>query len=562
MRKRVLTRPLWVLAAGFLLFSATRAQESAALNSSSLYVVRYDHWTDMDERDYRDFIQGLGESECDTLNSCLHGDANPFRDSDPPDHLFVSDCSDLPYVLRFYFAWKRGLPFSYESAVVPLTPDGGDIRYSRNGNKVAARTDIPSGVMTGYQIIDKIRNAINSAFYRIHPELDGPLSPDFYSPAIDPKSIRPGTVAYDPAGHLSIVYRVDPDGRVHFFDAHTDYSLTQMVYDLRFTRTRPAAGAGFKNWRPIRLVGAQRLSDGTLAGGHIVVARNKDIPDYSAEQYYGNGPRPADEDWAKGQFTLNGETLDYYDYVRAKLAGGRLHFDPTNEVRDMAWSLCSDLHYRSQAVDLALAAGMATKPHPPRLPRNIYGTGGDWETYSTPSRDARLKTAFKGLRDVVQRFVEMHKSGDTKHLSYTGDDLASDLLAEYNRVAAFCSIPYRRSDGSVVTLGYEEARQRLFAMSFDPYDCAERRWGASGSDELSTCTDDPTKVNWYIAEQNLRNQIDRTYDAKMNFTFEELQTPGPGKGVLTAPDTDVKAYLEGVIAASLGHPQVIATTPH
>ncbi len=72
-----------------------------------------------------------------------------------------------------------------------------------------------------------------------------------------------------------------------------------------------------------------------------------------------------------------------------------------------------------------------------------------------------------------------------------------------------------------------------------------------------------TKQNWYIAEQNLRNQIDRTYDARMSFTLEELQTPGPGKGVLRCTRyATSRAYLEGVIAASLGHPQAIVTTVH
>ena len=546
MRKRGAKRGLWTFLASVFLLSAAHVEARAAPHLSSLYVVRYDHWSAEDEHGYGQFVQAIGESDCDSLDSCLHSNANPYRDSDQPGHRFVSDCSDLPYVLRFYYAWKRGLPFSYASEIVPHGSATGDKRYSRYGNEVAARFDVPGGVMSGYEIIEKIRNAVSSATYRVHPDSDGPLVPDLYSPAIDPKSIGPGTVIYDPAGHLAIVYRVDPDGRVHFFDAHTDYTLTQLVYDLRFARARPAVGAGFKNWRPIRLVGATRQPDGTLTGGHIVVARNNDISDFSDEQYYGNTTRPADEDWAGGTFALNGETLDYYDYVRAKLAGGQLVFDPVKEVREMAWSICSNLHYRVQSVDMALAAGIAGKPEPKRLPPNIYGTNGDWEVYSTPSRDARLKTAFKSLRDNVERFVEMYRRGDTRHLTYGGRDLPGDLLATYNRVATYCKITYARSDGSSLQFNYEDARKRLFDMSFDPYQCAERRWGATDTAELSTCRDDPDKQVWYAAERNLRNQIDRTYDARMDFTREELESPGPGKGVPAPPDTDVQAYLERV----------------
>jgi hypothetical protein len=49
-----------------------------------------------------------------------------------------------------------------------------------------------------------------------------------------------------------------------------------------------------------------------------------------------------------------------------------------------------------------------------------------------------------------------------------------------------------------------------------------------------------------VAEQTLRNQIDRTYDARMDFSLEELRTPGPGKGVASPPDIDARAYLVAV----------------
>ena len=433
--------------------------------------------------------------------------------------MFQSDCADLPYVLRFYYAWKRALPFSFVSDMRALGATR-DIRYSRDGNAVAARFDVPSGTMSGTAIIRKMRDATSSASYRMHPASeDG----DFYPPAIDPNSIRPGTVVYDPAGHVGLVHKIDAKGRIHFFDAHTDYSLTETVYDLRFARDRPAIGAGFKNWRPVRLVGARRRADGVLVGGHVELAANKDIPDFSTEQFTGNGKRPADADWKSGTFTLNGEVLDYYDYVRARMAGGTLVFEPVAELRDMVRSNCADLHYRADAVELALAAGIQNRAEPARWPENIYGTEGDWETYSTPSRDARLKTAFKYLRDQVQRFVEMQRRHDP-HLSYQGEDLVADLLKAYDRETQFCR---------VAGLTYEEARQRLFAMSFDPYHCRERRWG-------ETCAgEDPTKRAWYEAEQSLRNQLERTYAARMDFTLEDLKA----RPAAAAPDTDVRAYL-------------------
>jgi hypothetical protein len=511
-------------------------------SEAALYVIRYDHWSPEDERGFGEFVSAIGHSQCATVDACLHDPANPFRASDPPGVEFRSDCADLPYVLRFYYAWKQGLPFGYVSAVEPRGRTR-DIRYTAKGNSVAERTDARSAGTSGYAIIDAIRDAVSSATYRIHPDLEDPADPDLYSPAIDAKSIRPGTVIYDPNGHLAIVYEVESDGRIHYIDAHPDNALTRGLYDQRFVRASPGMGAGFKNWRPMRLVGAVRNADGTYTGGTIAVAANGDIPDFSDEQFFGNGRRPGDDrDWRDGTFTLNNEVLDYYDYVRAKLAGGKLEFDPLREVHDMVDSNCADLHYRVDAVTVALAAGIQTQPQPDRLPPNIYGTEGDWETYSTPSRDARLKTAFKELRDMAERFIKMERTHDP-HLVYKGQDLASDLVAVYDREAAACKLSYTRTDGSVVPLSYDEARRRLFLMSFDPHHCVELRWGASDPHELATCPDGGLKRAWYAAEQPLRNQIDRTYEVEMDFSLDELRTPGPGKGVAAPPDIDARAYL-------------------
>jgi len=509
---------------------------------SPVYVIRADHWSPIDERDYASFIAELGASGCATVNACLHDARNPFRASDPAGVVFASDCADLPYVLRFYFAWKRGLPFSYESEV-EARGHTNDIRYTFRGNSVAARTDVAGGEMSGYEILDQLRDAVSSASYRIHPDLEEPYEPDQYSPAIKPGSIRPGTMIYDPNGHLATVWRVDSDGRIHYLDAHPDHSVTRGFYDLRFVRAYPGMGAGFKNWRPLRLVGATKEADGTYTGGHIELTPNSEIADFSDAQFYGNGARPTDEAARTDSvFLLNNERLDYYDYVRAQMAGGTLAFDPLREVGDMVDSNCADLHYRVDAVVLAIQAGLDKQPEPDRLPPNIYGTEGDWETFSTPSRDARLKTAFKELRDVAERFMGMAARRDPK-LNYHGHNLAADMLTVYDRHAAQCAVSYTRSDGSHITFGYEVARARLFNMSFDPYQCIERRWGADSGEEFAPCADNTLKTAWYEAERNLRNQIDRTYEARMDFSLAELRTPGPGKGAPAPPDIDVRSYL-------------------
>ena len=138
-----------------------------------------------------------------------------------------------------------------------------------------------------------------------------------------PKSIRPGTVIYDPNGHLAIVWKIEPDGRLRYIDAHPDNSLTRGFYDLRFVRASPGMGAGFKNWRPMRLEGARTGADGALVGGHIVLAAQCRDCRFLPRPIFRHRARPEDSDWKQGRFVLNGQALDYYDYVRAQ-HGGRI----------------------------------------------------------------------------------------------------------------------------------------------------------------------------------------------------------------------------------------------
>lgn len=525
----------WTRFAGLLAVLAMLASPASA---ASRYVIRHSEWTPADERDYGEFIAAIGASGCERVDSCLHSGANIFAAADPPGAEFYSDCADLPYVLRFYFAWHRGLPFSYAEEVSPRGR-ASDIRYSPRGNEIDARRDVESGA-DALAVLARMRDAVSSATYRTHPALEGRLESDFYSPQLSPGAIRPGTVIYDPNGHLAIIWKVERDGRLRYIDAHPDNSLTRGFYDRRFVRASPGMGAGFKNWRPLRLEGATRRGDG-LYGGHMVLARNAEIADFSLAQYYGTGARPADGAWRQGGFSLSGRAMDYYDYVRARMAGGALRFDPLREVADMVASNCADLSYRGDAVTAALETGLENEPEPARLPVNIYGTDGDWEVYSTPSRDARLKTAFKELRDAAERFVALWRAHDAS-LSYAGGDLPADMLAAYDRAASACAISYRRSDGSSVSFGYEEARARLFRLSFDPYQCVERRWGAQGS-ELATCRDGAVKQAWYEAEQSLRNQIDRTYEAEMDWSLAELQSGDRRIGAALPPDTDTRGFL-------------------
>ena len=513
-------------------------------------------WSASDERAYGEFVAAIGKSDCHKVDQCLQSPANIYRSSDPKGAYYFSDCADLPYMLRAYFAWKNGLPFSYASGVAAVGASR-DLRYSRYGNYVFARQDVVAPVEGAYpnarSVLNTLNNTISSAMFRYAPGLTRGEATDFYPVRIAPGSIRPGTVIYDPNGHVAVVYDVDDEGRIRFIDAHPDNSLTRGNYGRRFVRASPPMGAGFKNWRPLKLVGARQGADGTWYGGRIEATPDKELPDWSDEQFYGTvTPRPTG--WQSSVFVYKGQVMDYYDYVRHASAGHDIVYDPVEETRSMVAGLCEDLHYRVQAVDIAIKAGLDKQAQPSRLPPNIYGTEGDWETYSTPSRDARLKVSFQELHDQVANFLALYAQ-KAPDIVYAGNDLKGDLKRSYMEETRACRIAYQASNGETREMSFEEVKARLFAMSFDPYHCIERRWGATSGAELATCQEDGLKRAWYEAESRLRNQTERTYDARMDFDLGDLRGRVPGIGQDAPPAIDVLSLLND------GQSSEVAVTP-
>jgi hypothetical protein len=543
------------LSGALLLSGAFGGQGEAAARSYNWKITKTE-WSPADEKGFSEFVEALGAADCWTVDECLRSPANPYRSTDPRGLRFRSDCADFPYVLRAYYAWKNGLPFSYAIGVNSTTGYFSDIRYTSNGNRVTARKTVPATAqgVPALPLIVEMRNAVSTAMYRHHADADDAQNfTDFYAPEITRESIRPGTVLYDVNGHVAMVWRVEDDGRILNISAHPDNSVSRSFYGRNFLRTKPELGTNFKNWRPQRLVGATRRADGTYVGGHIEAPLNSELKDFSLEQYLGTQTNPSGN-WRNATFVHKGEELDYYHYIRSVMAKGDLTLNPVSEMQAMMRSLCYDIRARKDAVEQALMNNIHRMEAPARLPKNIYGTYGYWELYSTPSRDARLKTSFKEMRDQIEAMVKMYRQG-VSTVSYEGNDLAGDLIAAFEAQSESCKTSYTRTNGKTVTLSVEDVMNRLFDLSFDPYQCVERRWGAQSAEELSSCPDGPAKQRWYQAQRFLRNQIDRTYDVSMDYTPAELEA-GPhevytGRGVKSPPDVDMRAYLTRLKAEQL-----------
>lgn len=541
-------------------------------------------WTEEDERGFGEFVKALAKTSCQTVDECLRSEANPYRDGDPTDVKFWSDCADWPYFLRGYYSWKNGLPFSYVSEVGSNagTTEGVDgwveqrvqyrdwfgnvrervqmvwgkkpvdPRYSENGNYPNARRtvapDARGNAVNFFESMDTLQNTVDTGFFRFHPETNAQVDTDFYPVDINPDAVKPGAVAYSPMGHVAIVYDVTPEGRILLFNAHpadknkpgSGTPVSRSTFETRkeYVRSRAAHGSGLKQWRPFELQGA-KWKNGRYTGGRIVFERNENLPWYSTVQFYGTAWN-ANED-TDATFDINGKTMSYEEFIRRRMATIKL--DPVLDLDRKLKEACDLFKVRVNAVQDAVDFGVASQAHPANLPANIFSADGAWEDYSSPSRDIRLRIAFYNMRLDLLDQLKAIKSGDSTVVNRP--NLRADLLATYKAASAACTITYRNSaDQSVAISGFDSLVKRLPLMSFDPYHCAERRWGATDANELRYCRDDQTKTAWYQAEQTIRNYMDKDWKAEGPIRLEDARDGKLGFGKPGLPDLDIRAFIE------------------
>ena len=320
-------------------------------------------WSAADEKGFGDFVRRIAESDCMTTIACMQSAANIYHDSDPPSFLFHADCAKWVYMLRAYYASKNGLPFSYVDRVAGDNPD---LRFSKTSNQALERRDIVdngAGIDT-LGVLHTLHDEVSTATYRIDPAAQLPVQQDFYSPKIQPGSIHAGTAIYDINGHVMIVYQVAGDGSILYLDANPDEHVTRGFYGPQVPEDPQALGGGFKNFRPLSLVGAQQLPDGSYLGGHVVLAANEGIPDFSLEQYQGNVADDKSGDGAKygsraAQYRYNNVSLGFYEYVRAAMSNGGFAFNPVYELEVTMGAVCGDAKAGTKEADARVKSALA-----------------------------------------------------------------------------------------------------------------------------------------------------------------------------------------------------------
>jgi hypothetical protein len=343
-------------------------------------------WTKADEDGFGEFVRRIAESNCTTTISCMQSAANFYHDSDPPTFRFHADCAKWAYMLRAYYASKNGLPFSY---VDRIASDGDDPRYGKTSNRVLERRDIVdsgSGIDT-VAVLRKLHDDVSTATYRMDPAAQIPVLQDFYSPKIQPGSIHAGTAIYDINGHVMIVYEVTSDGSILYLDANPGESVTRGAYGPQVPENPIWLGGGFKNFRPLQLVGALLRADGSYIGGHMVLTANEAIADFSLEQYRGNDAKAGA---SVAQFRYNNVPLNLYEYVRASMSKGGFAFNPVYEIEVTMGTLCRDAKEGTPEAEARITSGFAN------LYTDLSKTAALWE-----QRDLRVVYHGTSLKETL-----------------------------------------------------------------------------------------------------------------------------------------------------------------
>lgn len=498
MTTKIISKKMFLLSCVWLLLFLTGA--NCSLEAAAWKLSR-NIWSEDDEKTYSEFVEKIGDSKYSNLNKFIRdAKVNPLYGEEDKKFNLSPDCADLPYVLRAYVAYKLRLPFSY---VTSISSKGGDQRYSR-GNKPASFKDhdfFVSPQQLFYQV-----TLINSGYFRTAPEVE---NSDFYPVKVNKKSIVPGTIYYDPDGHVAVVAKVTEDGRIRVIDAHPDRTISKPWFGAKFTRGSKSNGGGFKRWRPIRYT----------SDGKIIRTANHNIVDYSADDQYHK------------TFSCKGRSgLSYHEYLRLAMADESGKNDPVSEFAFMMKDLHEDISYRAEAVNISIAKGISSKAHPGALPWNIYGTDGIWEEFSTPSRDARLKVAFREFYDRSRQMILLAETAAT--VGPAPHELAVNLVRKYDELSPLLTVSYENSAGARIKLTFDDVLRRLFDLSFDPYHAIEYRWGARGQ-ELASVKDGDTKRRFYDLESRLRNQLERVYN----------QATPLSMGPETPPAVDIRSWL-------------------
>ena len=399
-------------------------------------------WTEEEELAYSKWFEKLASKQWRSTNRMLHDpEFNSLHDEIDEKIFFYADCADLPYVIRAYYAFKRRLPF------IANEVSGG--RYTSKGNQTASTCDNLTFEGTVQRFFSRLDLA-HSGNFRTAPDAADSFT---YPIAIDRRNLRPGMVFYSPNGHVAMVAECQRDGTVKLLDAHPDQSVTRITFGPKLEVRSQTFSGGFRGFRPVM-----------VTSGKVAWATdNSQLPGFSKEQY---------------------DFENYHEKVKERLR--QIAIDPLVEFeRYIREDTFREVLDRVEAVDLGWQVGRERAiPVPP----NVYDAVGDWENYSSPSRDLRLRLSMLNIPEQVRNYIQLLRDDPTQLATEYGSEreLGLALLEQKERLFRELTFQYIDSLGQPVTLTLYDVETSLFRLSFDPNHVPELRWGAvvSGASRL------------------------------------------------------------------------------
>jgi len=395
------------------------------------------------------------------------------------------DCADLPYFLRAYFAFKLGLPFGWsrctrgEYGQAPTCSDfvtSSDPFPAIDGGAalVPAWADPQRDAGAWETAVKRVgeffrttlADAVQSGAGRTRAEDE---TSDYYPITLTAETLRPGTIFADPYGHVLVVVQRLPQtpssgGVLLAVDGQPDGTVARKRFwrgNFLFAMDPVLGSPGFKRFRPL-------VRDAATGGFRRL--NNAELTDFSAMDQYDGGVE------------------GFYDKVDDLLSPTPL--DPMQALLETVQALEEQVKTRVTSVENGrrfLAGGKAPADMPDG--GKIFETTGDWEDFSTPSRDLRLLVAIDVARALPERVVRR----PTRYAMPEGttiDRLRADLEARLEQELRLRTFQYTRTDGSSWQLTLRDVVDRATALeaAYNPNDCVEARWGAAdGTDEGSTC---------------------------------------------------------------------------
>lgn len=457
------------------------------------------------------------------------------------------DCADLPYFLRAYYSWKRGLPYGFSTCSRGKS-DRAPRCYSHrsvdeapdlDGDWATPEWQQAEGPLHWGHVVQRFFQ--RSLAWGVHTG-NGRVAlsddeNDLYPVELSARALRPGTVYADPYGHILLLTQFVPpvEGRpgvLYAVDGQPDASITRKRFwegNFLWNPDPKLGGSGFKAFRPLEWIEeevevAATASDTGPGGDDGADATAKPSPPRLLPE---GGTAPAGTGAASGADAgeataaaprtelrkvlrpVTDERLrKMKDYADHSLEQGKLDSDAFYDrmegiispgARDPLLALRESVEALAEAARIRVTSvnngekNHATNPEAVvEMPwgHSVFETTGAWENFSTPARDLRLLLAI----DVVLSYEQkLRRTPEAFGLDADSVDAAVErvgALREHLLRDPRYAITYTRSDGSEQRLSLASIVERVkaFEMAYNPNDCPEIRWGApEGSKEYATC---------------------------------------------------------------------------